>query len=141
MHCKMQSMMWSNIAYYTKLKLSRIKNLFFQTTYLGQIILLKIRRFKFSSCPLWCLLSPLSVPYPGKQYIFSPCWINFVNKFSLCFWFVLCLSDWLQLYATVLSGISTSCDKTYLVTNYKLKWHHFQTKWSEIVVQYIPECS
>ena len=50
LHCKMhftdisQSMMWPNIVYYTKLKLSRIFNHFAQKTYLSQIILLKISR-------------------------------------------------------------------------------------------------
>ena len=47
-----QSMIWPNIVYYTKLKLSKIYNPFAQTTYLGQIILLKIWRFKGSFCPL-----------------------------------------------------------------------------------------
>ena len=63
-----QSMIWPKIIYYTKLKLSRIYNHFAQTTYLGQIILLKVRRFKGSSCPFWCLLSPVNTPYPVKQY-------------------------------------------------------------------------
>ena len=76
MYCKMnftdisQTMICPNIAYYTKLKLLRIYNPFAQTTYLGQIKLLKIRRFKGSSYPLWCLLSHLNSPLPSQaKYI------------------------------------------------------------------------
>ena len=57
-------------------------------------ILVKIRRFKSSSCPLWYLLSPLKAPYPGKQFIFSPCRIHFVHNWF--FVFLICsLSFWL----------------------------------------------
>ena len=51
MHCKIhftdisQIMIWRKLVYYTKLELSWIYNPFSQTTYLHQIILLKIRRF------------------------------------------------------------------------------------------------
>ena len=86
------------------------------------IILLKIGSFKGSSCPIWCLLSSLNAPTQASNiYLILAELISYTIG-SLPFWLVLCLFDWWQLLTYVLTGIPTSCDKTYLVTNYRLKF-------------------
>ena len=74
-----------NIAYFTKLKISRIYNVFAQAIKLVQSVLFKIRRLLGFLLPPLMPISPLLYPYPAKKYIFSLCRSHFVHNFSLSF--------------------------------------------------------